>query len=201
MKYLLSSILFLISSVSFAQSIEAPLTKEIMNKVMSSEFLFKGKGKIFGYESTESCLFLSNDIAIIKNYCSKDKNYPARSFIILSQDFGIIELYEESLSYLIKKDIRLLAFQENLKKELNIGFSEASLSSMSNVIEKIYTNHLPGCWSTNFDKMLRGSESRCSKSLSVSNFEMWSEETQELIDSEIGWDQLVESIATKLNNK
>jgi hypothetical protein len=201
LKYLLSSLLFLFSSVSFAQTVEAPLTKDIINKVMSSEFQFKGKGKIFGYESTESCLFLSNDIAIIKNYCLKDKNYPARSFVILSQDFGIIELYEERLYYLIKKDIRLWGFQEILKKELISGFSEASLSSMSNVIEKIYTNHLPGCWSTNFDKMLRGSESRCSKSLSVSNFEMWSEETQDIVDSEKGWDQLVDSIATKLNHK
>ena len=172
-----------------------------MNKVISSEFQLKGKGKIFGYESTESCLYLSNDIAIIKNYCSQNKNYPAKSFIILSQDFGIIELYEERLSYLVKKDIRLLGFQENLKKELNSGFSEGSLSSMSNVIEKIYTNHLPGCWSTNFDKMLRGSESKCSKSLSVSNFETWSEETQDIVDSEKGWDQLVDTIATKLNNK
>lgn len=200
MKKLLAVFILAISTQSYAQIFDAISTKELLQKIDSTDFTFKGKGRIFGYESSQSCLFVSEEIAILKNYCSSSSNGPARSFTVISKEFGMVEFYQEKISTIVKKDIRILDFAEIFKPLLINNLKDYTLSSISQMIENHYNLFRPGCWSTNFDRYTEEAMTKCSGQITLSNFEEWSQDNQQIVNNHTEWSSMMDSISSKLKN-
>ena len=49
---------------------------------------------------------------VIKNYCYPKKRYIARSFTLISKEFGMVELYEEDFDFIIQRKVTLDEFPE-----------------------------------------------------------------------------------------
>src|SRR5262245_35244115 len=133
-----------------AQTLEAKSFKGLVELIKKSEFSYKEKGMIFGYVSTQSCLFVSKDIAIFKNYCFPVKEYPAKGFTIISKEYGMIDIYEENLpSGILKHDVLINQFPEVLAPYLSTAMESSTLDGLNDMIEKLYYQYNPACWSTN----------------------------------------------------
>jgi hypothetical protein len=199
MKKMLSIILLFISTFTYGQVLEATSARDLINKIESSEFTYKGRGIVFGFNSTESCLFVSEDMAILKNYCYPSRNYPARGYTIISKEFGMIDLYEEKLPDALKRDIRISEFPEIIRPYLTTSFPDASVMGLSQMIEKLYYQFNPGCWSTNYGWENGSNITNCSSGINVINFDAWSQETQQIVSNEKEWLNVMKSIALQLN--
>lgn len=183
---------------SLAQTLEAKSVLALMEKIGSSSFSYKERGKIFGFNSIQSCLYVSEDIAIFKNYCFPVRKYPARGYTIISKEFGMIDLYEENLQGILKRDIQITQFPENLAPYLTTPFPQSSLEGLSAMMEKIYYNFNPGCWSTNYGWESGIPEATCSHGSTVMHFESWATETQEMVREDADWANLMDSIDVKI---
>src|SRR5437868_3337636 len=96
---------------------EAKSVADLLNTIESEQLVYKETGKAFGFNSTQSCLYASPGFIVLKNYCFPKRPYPARSFTIISAKFGLIEIYQESLTEKIeKRDVRIDAFPEPVQK-------------------------------------------------------------------------------------
>lgn len=200
MKKLIIVAAFLLTTLSaHAQKLEAKSFNELISTIESTEFTYKETGKLFGYISTQSCLFVSEDIIIFKNYCFPVRNYPARGFTIISKKFGMIDLYEEKLPTILKRDIQISEFPEILSPYLSLPFPVATLADMDSMMEKIHYNYNPGCWSTNFSFYTETNDAACSvASEYVEGFADWSSETQAITMDEASWLKLMDTVNAKL---
>ena len=70
---------------------------QVLNDLESEMFLFKERGRAYGFYSTDSCLYVSKKILIQKDYCYPQKNYPAKSYSIISRKFGWVKVYQEKI--------------------------------------------------------------------------------------------------------
>lgn len=198
MKKLLSITLLFLTFTSKAESLEAKSVVDLIRTIQESRFEFKERGKIFGFNSTQSCLWTSKEVAIFKNYCFPVRNYPARGYTIISKEFGMIDLYEEKLPGILKRDIQITQFPEILAPFLSTPVREATLKGLSSLIEKMHHNYFPGCWSTNFSQYSETNEALCSSGATVMNFEPWAAETQDIVMDEASWMDLMKAVESKL---
>ena len=144
--FIIAALILTTLTSAHAQKLEARSMNELMSEIENAEFTYKETGMIFGFVSIQSCLFVSKDIAIFKNYCFPVKKYPARGFTIISKKFGMIDLYEEQLDEtLLKRDIQITQFPEILSPYLGLPFPVATLTDLSTMIEKIHFKYNPGC--------------------------------------------------------
>lgn len=199
-KLIIIAALILTTLTAQAQKLDAKSMNELMSDIESAEFTYKETGMIFGFISIQSCLFVSKDIAIFKNYCFPVKKYPARGFTIISKKYGMIDLYEEQLDpTLLKRDIQITQFPEILQPYLGLPFPVATLTDLSTMIEKIHFKYNPGCWSTNFSFYTETNDAACSvASEYVEGFDAWSAETQAMTLDEASWLGLMARINAKL---
>ena len=200
MKKLIIIAAFLLTTLSaHAQKLEAKSFNELLNAIESTEFTYKETGMIFGFISTQSCMFVSEDIVIFKNYCFPVRNYPARGFTIISKKFGMIDLYEEKLPGILKRDIQINQFPEILAPYLSLPFPVATLADLSSMIEKIHYQYNPGCWSTNYSFYTETNDAACSVAPEyVEGFDNWSSETQSIAMDETSWLKLMAAVNAKL---
>lgn len=199
-KLFIIAALILTTLTAQAQKLEANSMNELLSDIEKAEFTYKETGMIFGFISIQSCLFVSEDIAIFKNYCFPVKKYPARGFTIISKKYGMIDLYEEQLDpTLLKRDIQITQFPEILAPYLGLPFPVATLTDLSTMIEKIHFKYNPGCWSTNWSFYTETNDAACSvASEYVEGFDAWSAETQAITLDEASWLQLMDKINAKL---
>jgi hypothetical protein len=126
------------------------------------------------------------------------RKYPARGFTIISKEFGMIDLYEENFQGILKRDIQITQFPEVLEPYLTTNFPQSTLKGLSAMMEKIYYNFNPGCWSTNYGWNSGVQEANCSGNTTVLDFEGWAAETQSIVIEEDTWLDLMETVDTKL---
>ncbi len=198
MKKIILLIVLFVSSFAHAQVLEARPFEELLNRIEKADFTYKETGKIFGFISTQSCLFLSEDIAIFKNYCFPVRKYPARGYTIITRESGIVDLYEEDVGSLLIRDIKIDEFPVFTAPYLQESLPTYTLSDLSGIIEQLYPRYLPGCWSTNFSKYIEAPEANCHPNLSVNGFESWATETQAIVNDEAAWLSLMARIEAKL---
>lgn len=198
--FIIAALVLTTLSAAHAQKLEAKAMNDLLNDIQNAEFTYKETGMIFGFISIQSCLFVSEDIAIFKNYCFPVKKYPARGFTIISKKYGMIDLYEEQLDpTLLKRDIQITQFPEILAPYLGLPFPIATLTDLSTMIEKIHFKYNPGCWSTNWSFYTETNDAACSvASEYVEGFDAWSAETQAITLDEASWLQLMDKINAKL---
>ncbi len=189
----------LISLSASAQVLEAKSFQEIIADIEAADFTYQDRGMVFGFNTIQSCTYVSEDIAIIKNYCFPVKKYPARGYTIISAKYGMIDLYEERIDDLLKRDIQITQFPEILAPYLTTPMPEHKTQSLSGVIEKMYNRFLPACWSTSFSFYTETPDANCSVSTDyVQGFDAWANETQTILLDEASWLELVKTIDGKL---
>lgn len=183
-----------------AQSLEAKSFISLLEKIDKSEFTYKERGMVFGFNTIQSCLYISDEVVIFKNYCYPKKDYPARGYTIISSEFGTIDLYEEKTPGVLKRDIVITEFPEILRPYLTTPFPEATLRGLSDMIEKMYHRYYPACWSTNFSFYSEEAEASCNvNSSQVIGFDSWKSETQEILLDTDKWFLVIDSIEAKLS--
>lgn len=198
-KYLTSFLLLFSLSPAWSQDFELRPMEDLLSDIEKSQFTYKGTGLVFGYFSIHSCLYVAPGMAIFKNYCFPKKNYPARGFTILSAKYGIIEIYQEKIDSLIKRDITQLEFDRMTLPYLNLNFPEATLGDLSEIMENLYNQYNPGCWSTNRSAYTHLPEANCTTATeNVTGFVSWAQETQELTGNEQLWNGVLDIIEKKL---
>lgn len=200
MKTTLILIALLFSYSSFAQKLEANSFNELIKAIERSEFTYKETGKLYGFISTQSCLHVSEEIIIFKNYCFPVRKYPARGYTIITREWGIIELYEETLSAdLLQRDIKIEEFPVYMAKYLQDPLPTYTLAEFNDIMSEVYPRYNPGCWSTNFSRYSETNEANChAPGMTVEQFENWAAETQTIVNDEASWFALMDAVEAKL---
>ena len=199
-KYLTGFLLLLSLTSAWSQHLELRPMQDLVNEIEKSEFTYKETGLVFGYFSIHSCLYVAPGMAIFKNYCFPKKNYPARGFTILSAKYGIIEIYQEKIDSLIKRDITQIEFDRLTLPYLNLNFPDTTLGELSSIIETLYNQYNPGCWSTNWSAYTHLPEANCTTAAgNVTGFSSWAQETQDLTRNEQSWNALLDILEKKLD--
>lgn len=198
MKKLLSITLLLVTTLTAkAQTLEAKSLKGLLGEIQSAKFQYKDRGMIFGFNTIQSCLYVSEDIAIIKNYCYPVKQYPARGFTIISKKYGMVDIYEETID-VIKHDVVYTQFPEVMAPYLTTRIPDTTTEGMSDMIEKMYHRYYPGCWSTNYSWDLEAPTASCTSGYDIVNYDMWSQETQKIVNTDAEWMSLFNLINSKI---
>lgn len=199
MKNLFILTVFLFSSLSQAQGLDAKSIPKLLEKISKTDFTYKETGKIFGFDSTQSCLFVSEEIVIFKNYCFPVRNYPARGYTIITREWGITRIYEEKYPGLLIRDIGIDEFPVLVAPYLENSLPSYSLADLSAILEDLYPRYNPGCWSTNFSKYTETNDVNCTLNVSnVGNFTQWAADTQAIVNSESAWFRLMDTIEARL---
>lgn len=194
MKNILISLIVAFSSIAaYSYILEAKPVADLITQIQQSKFEHSEDGLVFGFHSIKSCLYVSQNFVILKNYCVPKKEYPVRGYTIISLKFGIVDLYQEEINSVIKRDIRISTFSEILKDHLNSPLQTSTISILNEILEKLYYLHDPACWSTNLSNYTNQPEVKCSTS-EVLNFDLWAEETQAITGDDKSWKQLMQAV-------
>lgn len=198
MKNLLLITAFIITTLTSAkaQELKAESINELLGSLESTSFTYKEKGKIFGFMSTQSCLFVGKDFAVFKNYCYPVKEYPAKGFTIISPKYGIIDFYQETESSMIRRDIQITKFPSILVPYIQAPLENSNLPDLSAMIEELHYQYGPACWSTNYSQYTDAAEATCNTT-GVIGEEEWKSETQTITNNLELWNKLMSRLETK----
>jgi hypothetical protein len=181
-------------SKSFSQDrLDIPL-EELQKIVLDENYTFHSRGKIFGYVSTESCLYIGKKVAILRHYCFPVKNYPAKNFTIIHKDLGIWEFYQEDLGKTQRRRVTLDTFPEDLKLYFDGKVEELTITNTSQLIETMYYDYLPACWSANNSPYQDGEVTDCYET-DIYNYPFWSKTTLNLALQKMDWDAWIEKLS------
>ena len=203
MKNIIISIILTLTSFQFASAavLEAKPVRDLLQTISSANFTFKEVGMVFGYNSIKSCLYVSDEMVVLKNYCVPKKNYPAKGYTIISPKFGTINFYQEQLSAeILKRDAEITVFPDLLRPHLSFSMASATLEQVNTVIKNTYYQYGPGCWTTNFSRYTEEPDSRCNTSEEVVGFDLWSAETQGLTSDIKNWNEVVSLLESKFKD-
>lgn len=188
----------LLSFSASAQVLEAKPFAGLFDEIQKAEFKYVGRGLIFGFVSIQSCLYVSEEIAIIKNYCYPARPYIARGHTIISAKYGMVELYEEKVGELFDRTITLVQFPEIMAPYMTRAIPDYTIASVSDMIEKMYENYYPGCWSTNMDMETGEPVANCTVPLErVQGYEAWAAGTQALVVDRPLWMEMMKAMELK----
>lgn len=198
MKYITTLILVaLFTTTTQAQLLEAKPVALALESALKAKLKYVETAKVSGYATTASCLYTSGDLIVIKNYCSPKKEYPAKSYTIISAKFGMIHLYQEVVdAELLKRDVRIDMFPVYLQKQLKPNLANYKIADINTILDNKQNAQLPGCWSTNFSFYTEQADANCSSN-NVQDFDQWAAETQKMTADAKYWATLFE----KLNDK
>lgn len=199
-KTLLLLAISLNSLMAYGQGFEIQPFAELVSEIENADFTYKGTGLLFGFSSIKSCMYASKNIVLFKNYCSQRNNFPARGYTIISAKFGMIDIYEEKIDAIIKRDITQTEFSQNLAPYLTMPLPTATLDGLNEIMETLYSQYNPGCWSTNWSHYSRLPEASCSPAAGdVVGLKPWTQETQVLTGSDEEWNGLFQTIENQIS--
>lgn len=124
---------------------------EILHILNGEKFLFKGRKILSGYNSTQSCAYVSDKAIIVENYCYPVRNYPARSLTLISLEFGVVELYEETGGMDVRS-ITQSTFPEDVQKVFPKSFQHITIDELDIMLETLYRQYNPACWAIKRDQ-------------------------------------------------
>ncbi|MEQ1722745.1 MAG: hypothetical protein ABL930_06185 [Pseudobdellovibrio sp.] len=192
-KIILIAFLTLTTLSAQAVILEAKPVSDLITSIQSAQFKYKETGMIFGYTTIQSCLYVSKDFAILKNYCFPKKDYPAQAYTIISPKFGMIDLYQEDLVSVLKRDIQITEFPDILKDYVKVPLNNSNIEGLNKIIEKLYYQYGPACWSTNASYSDQQPDVRCSTT-EVIDFDLWKVETQNITSDLKSWKNLMQAV-------
>jgi hypothetical protein len=171
---------------------------EILQRAQSPAFSFREKGRLFGYYSTDSCLWTSCDLVIVEHYCDSGQTDRARSLTLWSRDFGMVHLYEEEYGGVRKRDIEITQFPEALAPYLPADMNAFSVETMNGILEKLYQQPFPSCWSSSFDPYSLKPDADCYL-VEPSLYSPWIQETQGIVNDEGRWNSAYDQLLRKVH--
>ncbi|MFN7823833.1 MAG: hypothetical protein ACK5P6_00570 [Pseudobdellovibrionaceae bacterium] len=201
MKKFITTLFIMLSSISTeATFLEAKPLRDLLSVIQSSDLKYTETGMVFGFISINSCVYTSESLILIKNYCFPERKYPAKGFTILSQKFGLIDIYQEELDKtLLKRDIRIDVFPEVLRRYLKGSLKNLTLPEINNILEATKNKYSPACWSTNFSFYTEGAEVKCNvPTTNVIDFDLWATETQAVLADKKAWLALIDLLEYQL---
>ncbi len=200
MKKLFIILAFVLSSFAQAQVYDARPFGELFDRIQKAEFTYKETGMLFGFMSIKSCLFVSEDIIIFKNYCFPVRKYPARGYTIITRESGIVDLYEEQIDGgPLLREIVIEEFPVFMTPYLQDSLPTYTLSDLDGIMRELYPRYNPGCWSTNFSKYTEAPEFNCNQGIdNVVGGMAWAQETQAIVKDEAAWFALMDAVEAKL---
>lgn len=177
---------------------EAKSIKSLLEQFKQIKFSYIEHGLVFGHISIESCLFVSDELILLKHYCFPAKNYVAQGYTLISKTHGILEFYEEDATDLTIREIDLKTFPDLLKTYLHAGdWRTYDLKQLNPLLQQIYELYVPGCWSINYDFQTEKPRAACGGE-PVHHFADWAQETQSYVNDENQWQTLLALIETQL---
>lgn len=197
MKKLLATLLIILSTASAeATLLEAKPFRDLMAVVQSTDLKYTETGMAFGFNTIKSCVYTSDTLIVIKNYCFPKRNYPAKGYTIISPKFGLIDLYHEQLDEtLLKRDVRIDVFPEPLTPYVKGSLKNLTLVEINKILEATHYKYGPACWSTNFSFYSETAEAKCNVATAdVVDFELWATETQTLTADQKAWLTLIDQL-------
>jgi hypothetical protein len=198
-KFALFSLLLLPGYASQALVYEAKPLGDLTAKIQAAAFEHREDGLVWGFNSIKSCLYVSGEIAVLKNYCVPKKEYPAKGYTIFSKEFGIVDLYQEDLGPVIKRIAYITVFPAVLNAQVPGPVSAATIPGLNKVLESFYYQRTPACWSTNFSYS-EAPEAKCNAG-DIVNFEAWAGETQALANDPSAWDALIRKVEDSITRR
>ncbi len=200
MKYTTTILLAcLLSFQAQSQLLEAKPVALALEAALKTKMTYKETGKLSGFNTTQSCVYVSDQLIVIENYCFPKKEYPARSFTILSPKFGLIDLYQEQLTDTInKRDVHIQMFPVPLKKQLKDSLANYTVEELNKLMDKTENKYAPGCWSTNFSYYTENADANCSVG-DVQDFQTWEIETQKLTADIKNWNDIFNQLNQKFD--
>jgi hypothetical protein len=182
--------------------LEAKPFKDLMDTLQQTEFKYIETDKSFGYDTTKSCLYVSPDMMVLKNYCFPKKEYPAKGFTIISLKFGIVELYQENMSATIqKRDIQYQVFSTDLREHLTGDLTQLKIADSNKILQYFNMTQPAACWSTNYSYYTQEPDVACNQRASdVVGLDSWFKETQALNGDEAQWKELISNLGEKFKD-
>jgi hypothetical protein len=198
MKKILATLFIILSTASAeATLLEAKPLRDLIAVVQATDLKYTETGMAFGFNTIKSCVYTSDTMIVLKNYCFPKRNYPAKGYTIISAKFGIIELYHEYLSEeLLKRDVRIEVFPEPLAPYVKGSLKNLKLADINKIIETTHKKYGPACWSTNFSFYTEDAEVKCN-AIDINGFEDWALETQTLTADQKAWLTLIDQLETQ----
>lgn len=198
MKTLITLIVFgLLSINAQAAEFDAKPVKDLMTEIKATRFKYSETGMAFGFVNIKSCVYTSENMIVIKNYCSPKKEYPAKGYTIISKKFGLIEYYQEQLSpEVLKRDIRIDAFAETIAPFVKASLANQKLPAINNFLQHMNDMRSPGCWSTNFSFYTEDKDVACYKT-DIAEYPAWAKETQDITNDIKAWSELIQDMEKK----
>lgn len=198
MKTLIQFIVFSLLSINAqAVTLEAKPVKDLMKEIEATSFKYSETGMAYGFVTIKSCVYTSENMIVIKNYCSPKKDYPAKGYTIISKKFGLIEFYQEELSdTTLKRDIRIDGFPEMIAPYVKPSLANQKLTAINNFLETMSNKRDPACWSTNYSFYTETKDAACYQT-DISEHQAWADETQGILLDAKEWAQIIKDMEAK----
>lgn len=183
MKTLITLIVFgLLSINAQAATLSALPVKDLMKEIKATRFKYSETGMAYGFVNIKSCVYTSQNMIVIKNYCSPKKEYPAKGYTIISKKFGVVEFYQEQLdAELLQRDIRINEFPETIAPYVKASLANQKLPAINNFLESMNNKRDPACWSTNYSFYTDGTPDVNCYLSDIAEYPAWSKETQSIV--------------------
>lgn len=194
------TILFLslgLTSTAFAQSLEAKPVAELLRSLQTQKFKYVEHALVTGYYSIHSCLYVSKDFAVLKNYCYPAKAYPAKGFTIISAKYGIVDLYQEKLQgNILKHDVLINVFPQDYADYASTPTSTLKIDKINTILDELYARKQGACWSTNYSRYIEAPDVQCNQKANghVVGYDQWAKETQSLTANLKDWNRLMSQV-------
>lgn len=198
MKTLIHLIVFSFLSINVhAATLSALPVKDLMKEIDATRFKYSETGMAYGFVNIKSCVYTSEKMIVIKNYCSPKQEYPAKGYTIISKKFGVVEFYQEQLDAdLLQRDIRINEFPEVIAPFVKPSLANQKLPAINNFLETMNNNREPACWSTNYSFYTDSADVNCYLA-DIKEFPAWAKETQNIVSDIKDWSQLIKDLETK----
>ena len=164
----------------------------MLDTISSAQFKYQDTDLYFGFDSIKSCLFVSDEILVLKNYCSPKGNYPAKGYTFFSPKFGVVEFYQETLSGVEKHDIEITVFSSDLRERLKGDLASMKIADINSVMNYFYHRNHGACWSSNFSFYTQKPDVACNSAAGpVVGFDEWAKESQTLTADKAQWTKII----------
>ncbi|MCB0393430.1 MAG: hypothetical protein KDD25_02655 [Bdellovibrionales bacterium] len=188
------AILFGTSNSYARTNYETPYFSDVLSDLDAQNVIYIGHARLHDFFSTETCVYLGEDFALLKHYCYPKRKYPARSFTIISKRFGTIYFYEEDVGADdTVRSLSLSNFASDVEKYFPDLSNGTTIQEIDLAREAIYKEFLPACW-TSIDR--EGHRSGCLE-LEPSDFGHWFLETEPTVLDIQKWNELFEILDQK----
>lgn len=180
--------------VSAQEKVVSP--NKLLAEVLAENYNFKGSGLLSSYFSEHSCLFTSENFILLKNYCFTKPSYPAKSFTILSPDYGVFQLYQEIDGTVQFRNFRINVFQENLMELINRPIVDMEFNKINTILDKYYEQKMKACYATNLSRYTGDLKADC-VNVSIEDIPLWRDEALSLVLDQKAWAELIDQLYAK----